>query len=128
MTSKKALWTGRILTGLVVAFLAFDLLIKLLGLPEAEQATRQLGFPDGTLFGLGLVQLVCLIVYLVPRTAVIGAVLWTGYLGGAIATHLRTGGPAFSLVFPLLVAGLLWGGLYLRDRRARLVIAPLALA
>lgn len=124
MTSKKALWTGRILTGLVVAFLAFDLIVKLLGLPEAEQATKQFGFPDGTLLGLGILQLICLIVYLIPRTAVIGAVLWTGYLGGAIATHLRMGGPAFSFVFPLLVAALLWGGLYLRDRRARLVIAP----
>lgn len=124
MTRKTALWTGRILTGLVVAFLAFDLTIKLLGLPAAEQATRQLGFPDGTLVGLGITQLICLIVYLIPRTAVIGAVLWTGYLGGAIATHLRMGGPAFSLVFPLIVAAMLWGGLYLRDRRARLVIAP----
>ncbi len=66
----------------------------------------------------------CLIAYLIPRTAILGAVLWTGYLGGAIATHLRTGGPAFSLVFPLLVAALLWGGLWLRDCRTRVVLAP----
>jgi len=126
--TKQALWTGRILTGLAVAFLAFDLTIKLLQLPAAEQATTQLGFPHGTLFALGVTQLVCLILYLVPRTAVVGAVLWTGYLGGAIATHLRTGGPAFNLVFPLIVAALLWGGLYLRDGRARAVIAPRNLA
>jgi hypothetical protein len=121
---KKALWTGRILTGLVVLFLAFDAVIKLLEVPAAVEATTKLGFPPGTLFALGVIQLVCLIAYLIPRTAIVGAVLWTGYLGGAIATHLRTGGPVFSLVFPFLVAALLWGGLWLRDRRTRAVVAP----
>jgi len=121
---KKALWTGRIATGLVVSFLAFDAAIKLLGVPAAAEATAKLGFPPGTVFALGVIQLACLIAYLIPRTAILGAVLWTGYLGGAIATHLRTGGPVFSLVFPVLVAALLWGGLWLRDRRTRAVLAP----
>lgn len=123
---RRARWTGRILTGLVVAFLAFDLSIKVLQLPFAVQATAQLGFPDGSLLALGLIQLACLILYLVPRTAVLGAVLWTGYLGGAIATHLRMNGPVFSFVFPVLVAALLWGGLRLRDSRLRGMFTPRA--
>ena len=122
--SRRARWTGRILTGLVVAFLAFDLSIKLLQLPFAVQATAELGFPDGSLLALGLIQLACLILYLLPRTAILGAVLWTGYLGGALATHLRMRSPAFSFVFPFLVAALLWGGLWLRDRRLRGVFGP----
>lgn len=124
----KALWTGRIVTGLVVLFLAFDAAVKLLGAPEAVEATAKLGFPPGMLLTLGVIQLVCLTVYLIPRTAILGAVLWTGYLGGAIATHLRTGGPVFSLVFPVIVAALLWGGLWLRDHRTRAVLAPSSLA
>jgi hypothetical protein len=121
--TRKASWTGRILTALVVLFLTFDLVIKLLGAPEAVEATAKLGFPPGTLFALGMIQLVCLILYLIPRTASLGAVLWTGYLGGAIATHLRTGAPVFNLIFPILVAALLWGGLWLRDPRIRAVLA-----
>lgn len=122
---KKAQWIGRILSGLVVVFLASDAAFKLVQTPDAVDATARLGFPPGTLVGLGIVQLVCLLAYLVPRTAVLGAVLWTGYVGGAIATHLRTGGPLFNLIFPVLVAALLWGGLWLRDRRARLTLAPI---
>lgn len=122
--TKQAIWTGRVLSGLVVAFLAFDLVVKLVGQADAVKATSQFGFPDGTLTLLGVIQLGCLILYLIPRTALIGAVLWTGYLGGAIATHLRMGGPAFSYAFPLIVAALLWGGLYLRDRRVRALFAP----
>jgi hypothetical protein len=125
---KNALWTGRILSGLVALFLAFDATIKLLAVPAAVEGTAKLGFPPGSLFALGLIQVICLIAYLVPRTAVIGAILWTGYLGGAIATHLRTGGPLFSLIFPFIVAALLWGGLWLRDRRTRAVVAPMSFA
>jgi hypothetical protein len=118
------LWASRIISGLVSLFLAFDLIAKLIQQPDAVKATAELGFPDGTLVLLGAIQLVCLIAYLIPRTAVIGAVLWTGYLGGALATHLRTGGPAFSFVFPLLVAAMLWGGLYLRDARVAALLSP----
>ena len=87
------------------------------------QGTVQLGYPESVVFGLGVVQLVCLVVYLVPRTAVLGAVLWTGYLGGAIATHVRLGNPLFShVLFPVYVAAMLWLGLWLRDAQLRAVV------
>ncbi|MCY1081626.1 DoxX family protein [Archangium lansingense] len=121
--SNKALWTGRILSGLAVLFLLFDATIKVLAHPEAVQTTAQLGYPSTVVFGLGLVQLVCLAVYLIPRTSVLGAVLWTGYLGGAIATHVRVGNPLFShVLFPTYVAAFLWLGLWLRDERLRAVL------
>jgi hypothetical protein len=120
--SKKALWAGRILSGLAVLFLVFDATVKVLQLPMALQGTRQLGYPEGVVFGLGIVQLVCLIAYLVPRTSVLGAVLWTGYLGGAVATHVRVGDPLFThALFPVYVAAFLWAGLWLRDQRLRAV-------
>lgn len=122
-TSNKALWTGRILSGFAVLFMLFDAAIKLLELPVAVQGTTQLGYPESVVFGLGVVQLVCLAVYLVPRTSVLGAVLWTGYLGGAVATHVRLGNPLFShILFPLYVAAFLWLGLWLRDERLRAVL------
>jgi hypothetical protein len=124
-SSRRALWAGRVLSGLVTAFLLFDAGIKLSRHPMAIEGTTQLGYPAGVVFGLGLVQLACLALYLVPRTAVLGAVLWTGYLGGAIATHVRIENPLFShVLFPIYVAAFLWGGLYLRDARVRGMIAP----
>jgi hypothetical protein len=92
--------------------------MKLLALPPAIEATTKLGYPASTLPLLGVLQLLFLATYLFPRTALIGAVLWTGYLGGAVATHLRVGDPVFShVLFPVYVAALLWGGLWLRDGR-----------
>jgi hypothetical protein len=120
--SKKALWAGRILSGLAVAFMLFDAIIKLLRHPAAVQGTIELGYPESVVFGLGIVLLVCVVVYLVPRTAVLGAVLFTGYFGGAIATHVRVGNPLFShILSPVYVAALLWAGLWLRDERIRAV-------
>lgn len=117
---KKALWAGRILSGFAVLLLLFDAAIKVLKLPVAVQGTTQLGYPESVVFGLGIVQLACLIAYLVPRTSVLGAVLWTGYLGGAVATHVRIGNPLFShMLFPVYVAVFLWAGLWLRDQRLR---------
>ena len=122
--SKKALWAGRILSGLAVLFLLFDATIKVLALPVAVEATKQLGYPEGVVFGLGIVELVCLVAYLVPRTAVLGAVLWTGYLSGAVASNVRLGNPLFShILFPLYVAAFLWAGLWLRDRRLRTALS-----
>jgi hypothetical protein len=122
--ASKRVWTGRVLSGLAVLFLAFDAVMKLVMAPEAVKGTTELGYPAHVLFGLGVVQLVCLAVYLVPRTAIVGAVLWTGYLGGAIATHVRVDNPLFShVLFPTYVAALLWLGLYLRDARVRALIA-----
>lgn len=124
-SSRRSLWAGRVLSGLVTAFLLFDAGIKVSRHPMAIQGTTQLGYPAGVILGLGLVQLACLALYLAPRTAVLGAVLWTGYLGGAIATHVRVESPLFShVLFPTYVAAMLWGGLYLRDARVRGMLAP----
>jgi hypothetical protein len=124
-TGKARLWTGRITTGIAVAFLAFDAALKLLQLAPAMEGTKQLGYSAGAVLPIGLIQLVCLVLYMIPRTAIIGAVLWTGYLGGAIATHVRMDSPlATHVLFPIYVAVLLWGGLFLRDRRVRALLGP----
>ena len=117
------LWSGRTLSALAVLFLLFDATIKLLQLPVAVEGTKKLGYPANVVFVLGVIQLICLIVYLVPRTAVLGAILWTGYLGGAVATHVRVADPLFShILFPTYVAALLWGGLWLREPRLRALV------
>ncbi|MEO7423836.1 MAG: DoxX family protein [Fibrobacteria bacterium] len=119
----KSLWTGRILSGLGVAFLTMDAVVKVLQLPVAVENTVRLGYPSGVVLGLGLIQLALLALYLVPRTSVLGTVLLTGYLDGAVATHVRIGNPLFShVLFPIYVAGLLWLGLWLRDRQLRTLL------
>jgi hypothetical protein len=121
-TSKK-LWTGRILSGLAIAFLLFDTIIKVLKLPVAVDGTVQLGYPANTVFGIGVIELICLALYAFPRTTVLGAILLTGYLGGAVATHVRIGSPLFShVLFPIYVAALIWGGIYLREWRLRALV------
>ena len=123
--STRMRWAGRALTGVAVLFLAFDMAIKFAGVKEAVEGTVQAGFQPYHLPILGALQFACLVVYLVPRTAPLGAVLWTGYLGGAIATQLRLGAPLFThLLFPVYVAALLWAGLYLRDARVRALARP----
>ena len=120
---RKTLWAGRVMSGFAGLFLLVDATFKVLELPAALEGTAQLGYPASAVFGLGLLQLVCLVVYLVPRTSVLGAVLWTGYLGGAVATHVRVGSPLFThTLFPIYVAALLWGGLWLRDQCLRAVL------
>lgn len=120
MSPRAQTLTGRVLSGLAVAFLTMDASLKLLRVDAAIEGTGELGYPVSVVFPLGLLQLALLIVYLVPRTAPLGAVLWTGYLGGAIATHVRVGNPWLThVLFPIYVAALLWGGLWLRDRRVR---------
>lgn len=127
-SSRKAIWTGRALSGLAVLFLLFDAVVKLLGHPAAVEGTTRLGYPASVLFGLGVLQVVCLVLYLVPRTSVLGAILWTGYLGGAVATHVRVGNPLFShILFPIYIGALLWAGLWLRDARLRALIPVRAL-
>ncbi len=121
--SNKTRWAGRILSGIAVLFLTFDLAMKLSGVKEAVEGTVKLGWQPHHLPILGGIQLVCLVLYLIPRTAPLGAVLWTGYLGGAVATHLRVDDPLFShILFPVYVAALIWGGLYLRDARVRALL------
>jgi hypothetical protein len=123
--SKGALWTGRALSGFATLFMAFDCGMKLVEAPMAVKGTTELGYPASVIFTLGLIQLGCLIAYLIPRTAVLGAILFVGYLGGAVATHVRVGNPLFShVLFPLYVAALLWIGLGLRDPRVRALFKP----
>ena len=121
----RARWVGRALTGVAALFLAVDAAMKLVAAKEAVAGTVQLGWAPHHLPVLGLIELACLALYLVPRTAPLGAVLWTGYFGGAIATHLRLDNPlATHTLFPIYVAALVWGGLYLRDDRVRALLRP----
>jgi len=116
-------WTGRVLSGLAVAFLIFDSVGKLLEVQPVIDGTKQLGYPPDIVFGLGVTLLSCVLAYLLPRTSVLGAVLLTGYLGGAVATHVRVGSPFFThVLFPTYIAALLWGGLMLRDARLRALL------
>ena len=109
---------GMVLTTLAALFLTFDTVLKVLKLGPAVEGTVSLGYPLGSVRVIGIVELVCLVLYLVPRTSVLGALLLTGYLGGAIATHLRIGNPLFThILFPVYVALFVWGGLFLRDPR-----------
>ena len=109
-----------VLTALGALFLTFDTIIKVLALAPAVQGTVQLGYEADAVIWIGAIELVCLVLYLVPRTAVLGALLLTGYLGGAVASHVRLGSPLFShILFPIYIALLLWGGLYLRETRLR---------
>ena len=121
--SKGRLWTGRIMSALPTLFLFVDGVGKLVKPAPVVQGTLQLGYPESVLVGLGIVLLSCTVLYVIPRTAILGAILLTGYLGGAIATHVRVGSPLFShILFPVYLAVLLWGGLYLRDERLRALI------
>jgi len=121
--SKAGLWTGRAITGLVVLFLALDGAIKFSRPAPVVEAFAHVGWPIELAPVLGTILLACVILYAVPRTAILGAVLLTGYLGGAVATHLRAGDPLFShVLFPTYMGALLWTGLYLRDRRLRALI------
>ncbi|MDB4883008.1 MAG: hypothetical protein JWL95_1774 [Gemmatimonadetes bacterium] len=123
LMSNRTLWTGRILSALAVLFLTFDTVIKLVAISAAVEGTTQLGYSADQLPIIGAIELACLVLYLIPRTAPLGAVLFTGYLGGAIATHLRLHNPLFThILFPIYIAALLWGGLYLRDPRVRAVL------
>lgn len=112
-------WIGRVASALAVLFLALDGGIKVAQIAAATEGTMALGYGAHLVLPLGLLQLACLALYCLPRTAPLGAVLLTGYLGGAIATHVRVGSPVGSLIFPLILGALLWGGLYLRDARLR---------
>ena len=122
--SATRLWAGRVSSALAVLFLLFDGVIKVLQLAPAVETTVQLGYPERLTLGIGLLELACLVVYALPRTAPLGAILLTGYLGGAIATHVRAGSPLFSIIFPIVIGALLWGGLYLRDARMRALLPP----
>jgi len=124
--SGRTLWTGRIISGFVVLFLLVDAGFKLIRpLPApAVEAFGKLGYPVEFAGGIGILLLACVAVYLIPRTSVLGAILLTGYLGGAVASHVRVGDPWFShALFPVYVGLFIWGGLYFREPRLRAVIS-----
>ena len=118
-------WVGRFLSGLAALFLLVDGGMKLFKPPIVVETTLQLGYPESSIVGIGCVLLVCTLLYLIPRTAVLGAVLLTGYLGGAVATHVRVRGSWFNILFPVLLGIFLWSGLWLRNADVRRM-SPLA--
>ncbi len=120
--SKKMIWVGRIISALPVLFLLMDAVMKFVKPPVVVQTTTELGYPESTILGMGIVLFASTILYVIPRTAVLGAILLTGYLGGAVATHVRVGGQLFSIVFPVIFGVLIWGGLWLRDNRLRALV------
>ena len=120
--SKKTVWAGRIISALPVLFLLLDAVFKLIKPAPVVEATVRLGYPEGVIVGLGIVLLLSTIVYLIPLTSVLGAILLTGYLGGAVATHVRVGESLFSIIFPVIFGALLWLGLFLREPRLRPLI------
>ncbi|MGH9778637.1 MAG: DoxX family protein [Candidatus Acidiferrales bacterium] len=121
--SKKALWGGRILGGLPALFLLLDSVGKFVQPAPVVEGTVKLGYSESVILPLGVVLLACTVLYLIPRTSVLGAILLTGFLGGAVATHVRVGDPLFThVLFPVYFGVMLWGGLYLRDPRLRALI------
>jgi DoxX-like family len=120
--SRKRLWAGHLLSAAVILFLLFDATIKLMVIPPVVEAFTRLGFPVDLARGIGTLELVCLIAYVIPRTAIPGAILLTGFLGGAVVTHVRIGDPLLThALFPVYVGAMMWGGLLLRGRLTALI-------
>ncbi len=121
MSDSAMVWTGRVLTGLFALFmLGASIAPKLLGLSVAEETMTQLGWPGGYVLMIGLIELTCLVLYLIPQTSIFGAVLMMGLLGGAMATQIRAGSPLFShILFSIYLGLFMWGGLWLRDPAVR---------
>jgi hypothetical protein len=118
--SKKMLWAGRIVSWVITALLLLDAVMKVLQVPQVMEGTMKVGYPAGTVRPIGIILLICLICYVIPRTSVLGAILLTGYLGGAVATNVRISTPLFSYtLIPMYVGVLVWGGLFLQDERLR---------
>ena len=120
--SKTNLWAGRIVGGFVALFLLVDGVAKLFKPAFVVDATVKLGYSESVIVPLGVVLVACTILYLIPVTSVLGAILLTGYLGGAVATHVRTGEGMFPIIFPIIMGIMLWLGLYLRDTRLRTLV------
>ena len=121
--SRGRIWTGRVLTGLAILFLLFDAAIKLAPIPPVVDAMARLGYPLSLAPAIGVLALVGVALYAFPKTAIIGAIFLTAFLGGATASQVRIGEPLFThVLFPSYVAALLWGGLWLRDTRLQKLI------
>jgi len=121
--SKRALWAGWILSGIPILLLLMDAVGKFVKPEPVVTGTVALGYSESVILPLGIVLLICTILYAVPQTAVLGAILLTGYLGGAVATHVRIGNPVFThMLFPVYLGIMIWLGLYLRDLRLRTLV------
>jgi hypothetical protein len=121
--SKKAIWTGRVLSGLITVFLLFDAVIHILKPAPVVEAFAKLNFPLRFSVPLGVIELACILLYVLPATSTLGAILLTGYLGGAIAIQLPTGNSFFGeVLFPLYTGAILWAGIYLRDEQLRALV------
>jgi DoxX-like family len=117
------LWAGRVIGVLVVLFLLFDSLTKVMKLPPAIEGTVKLGYAENLVLGIGFIELICVVLYVIPRTSILGAILLTGYLGGAVATNLRAGNPLFTYILaPVYFGVLIWGALFFRDSQVRALI------
>jgi len=118
--SKKKLWAGRIISALPVLLLLFSGVMKLMKPPSVLQGMAGYGYPESLIVVIGLLEIACTVIYVIPRTSILGAILLTGYLGGATATNVRVGNPAF--IMTVILGGLAWVGLFLRDDRLRALI------
>ena len=118
--SKTTLWTGRVMSALPVLLILLGSVMKLMKHPSVLEGFARAGLPERLILPVGLIELVCVVVYLIPRTSVLGAILMTGLLGGATITTLRVGDPTYPM--PIIIGMLAWGGLYLRDVRLRALI------
>jgi hypothetical protein len=116
---KKTVWAGRILTWLPALFLLLDGVAKLFKPAPVIEGTVKLGYAESAIVPIGIVLIVCTVLYLIPKTAVLGAILLTGYLGGAVATHVRAADGAFGVIFAVVFGALVWLGIYFRDERLR---------
>ncbi len=121
-STSSRLWAARLMSGLPALFLLVDAIMKFFKPAVVVEGTIQLGYPESTIIGMGAVLLVSTLLYIVPRTAPLGAILLTGYLGGAVATHVRVSDTWFNTLFPVVFGVLLWGGLWLRDARLRALL------
>jgi hypothetical protein len=120
--SKGMLWTGRILSGLMALLFVFDGVGHLMKPAPVVDAFARLGYPLSASVGIGVLALVCTAIYVTPRTSIFGAILMTGYLGGAVSTHVRAGSTFFEMIFPVILGTLMWAGIYVRDAQLRKLV------
>ena len=120
--SRGRIWSGRVLVVLSALFMLLDGVMKIVKPPQVLEANVRLAYPVSALSGIGIALIACTLIYLIPRTSMLGAVLLTGYLGGAVASNVRAGSGWFETIFPVLFAVLVWGGLGLRDRRLQILL------